>query len=117
MEDEENVRDTIELLLVNNGFEVFTCCHGNGIFETLKETTPDLILLDILLGEIDGRTICKEIKSNPDTAHIPIIIISSVYDIFNIIIEEKANDVIPKPFTEEVLLSRIRRQLVNASQN
>ena len=115
VEDDDNVRDTIELLLSSNGFKVFTCSTGKDIFNTLKSTEPYLVLLDVLLGDIDGREICKAVKSHPETAHIPVIIVSSVYNIYNIIMDEKANDVIPKPFTEDILLSRIQRQLSNAS--
>lgn len=115
VEDDENVRDTMELLLSQAGFSVFTCSTGKDIFNTLTTTAPDVILLDVLLGDLDGRDICKAIKNHPETAHIPVIIVSSVLNIFNIILDEKANDVISKPFTEDILLTRVKRQLSNAS--
>jgi two-component system phosphate regulon response regulator PhoB len=111
IEDDENVRETLEFLLRHNGFTISTCSSGRDFFNTIKRTAPDLILLDIVLGELDGRDICKMIKDRTETAHIPIIIISSVHDIFNSILDQNANDVIPKPFTEEVLLNRVQRQL------
>lgn len=115
VEDDENVRETMELLLSHNGYTVFTCDTGKDIFGTVEKTAPDLILLDVLLGDMDGRDICKAVKTHPKTEHIPVIIVSSVYNIFNIILDEKANDVIPKPFTEDILLSRVQRQLSKAS--
>ena len=115
IDDDENVRDTISLLLRHKGFTVFTCSTGREIFQTIQRTTPDLILLDVMLGELDGRAICKAIKNNPITSYIPVIILSGVYNIYNIILDEKANDVLPKPFTEDVLLARVGRQLSLAS--
>lgn len=111
VEDDENIRDVLELLLARAGFTVFTSATGKDIFNTIQNISPDLILLDVLLGELDGRDICKALKTHMETAHIPVIIVSGVYNIFSTIVEAKANDVISKPFTEEILLRRVQRQL------
>lgn len=111
VEDDENVRETIELLLNQAGYHVSTCSTGKDIFNTIEEYQPHLILLDILLGELNGRDICKAIKDNQTTSHIPVIIVSSMHNIYNAIADEGANDIISKPFTEDILLTRINRQL------
>ena len=111
VEDDENIRETIEFLLCGAGYEVATCSTGKDIFVSIENYQPHLILLDILLGELNGRDICRAIKNNRKTSNIPVIIISSMHNIYNTIADEGANDVIAKPFTEDILLSRINRQL------
>ena len=114
IEDEDNVRETISLLLQGAGYVVRTYATGENIFEKISEFKPDLILLDIILGDLDGREICRDIKSNPETTHIPVIILSAVPEIYNTIMDVGANDIVAKPFEENVLLSRIQRQLFNS---
>ncbi len=111
IDDDIDIRDTITFLLTNAGYTVDTCCHGQDIFTTIEQSSPDLILLDVHIGEVDGRDLCKLIRSNPKTSFIPILMVSSIENIYNIINEHGANDVIEKPFTEEILLTRISRQL------
>ncbi len=72
VDDDEDIRETIKFILTQAGFTVSLCSTGNDIFNTIERTSPDLILLDIRLGEMDGRIICKAIKSNPEIDSIPI---------------------------------------------
>jgi DNA-binding response OmpR family regulator len=115
IEDEEHVRETLALLLENADYRVETLEGSEDLYETINEFKPNLILLDIILKNEDGRTICLNLKSNPETQHIPIIFLSAVPEIYNTIIELGANDVISKPFEERILLCRIERQLSNAA--
>ncbi len=115
IEDEEHVRETLQLLLTNAGYLVTASANGKNIFDLIKEFNPSLILLDILLDEMDGREICRAVKNAPSTASIPIIILSAVQDLYNSIIDFGANDVVAKPFDERTLLNRIERQLSNSN--
>lgn len=115
IEDEDNVRETLDLILTNAGFSVQTSATGINIFNIIEEFKADVILLDVMLEELDGRDICKAIKQNPATAHIPVIMLSAVPDVYNAISDVGANDVISKPFDEKILLSRIERQLMNSN--
>jgi DNA-binding response OmpR family regulator len=115
IEDEEHVRETIALLLQNADYRVKTLSGGEGLYEAIESFQPDVILLDIILKNEDGRTICKGLKSNPETSAIPVVILSAVPEIYNTISEVGANDVISKPFNERTLLSRIQRQLSNSA--
>jgi DNA-binding response OmpR family regulator len=114
VDDDESVRDSIEILLNIAGFHVFKSATGSDIFQTIQFSRPDLILLDIHLGDSDGREICKAVKTNPATSAIPIIMVSAEEKIYNAIVTSGANDVVSKPFTEDVLLSRVHRQLASA---
>ena len=112
IEDDDIVRDTIELLLRYSDFQVISSSTGLDVLSKVDEFKPDLILTDIFLGELDGRVICQSIKSNPETTHIPIIIMSgSASEIYNTIIGVGANDVVLKPFDEQTLMNRVHRQL------
>ncbi|WP_207427700.1 response regulator [Pedobacter sp. SYSU D00535] len=114
IEDEDNVRETIDLLLTTAGYQVRASATGKNIFEIIGDFNPDLILLDILLDGVDGRDICRDIKANSMTASVPVIILSAVPEIYNAIMDVGANDIVSKPFEGSVLLSRIERQLLNA---
>lgn len=114
VEDEDNVRETLDLLLTKAGYTVRSSATGTDIFDTISEFNPDVILLDVLLDDLDGRDICKAIKGNEITSHIPVIMLSAVPDVYNAITDAGANDVVSKPFDEKTLISRIERQLSNS---
>jgi CheY-like chemotaxis protein len=112
IEDDDIVRDTLELLLSYKGYEVATSSNGLDAIAKVAEFQPDLILTDIFLGESDGRIICQSVKNNPETSHIPVIIMSgSSSEIYNTIAGVGANDIVLKPFDEETLMHRVHRQL------
>ncbi|MBC7915497.1 MAG: response regulator [Pyrinomonadaceae bacterium] len=114
IEDEDNVRETLELLLSNAGFTVRSSSTGKDVFNIIDEFNPDVILLDVMLEDMDGRDICRSIKTNPHTSHIPVLMLSAVPEVYNAIAEVGANDVISKPFDEYTLINRIERQLSNS---
>ncbi|MBC7915373.1 MAG: response regulator, partial [Pyrinomonadaceae bacterium] len=114
VEDDPLVREVLQLLLTEAHYNVTSCSTGKNIFETVSKSRPDLILLDVCLGEVDGRDLCKILKSHQDTKKIPIIIVSGNYNAHNIVLDQGANDALLKPFTEPELLSRIQLQLLKA---
>lgn len=111
IEDDDLVRDTVQLLLEIKGYEVITSSNGKDICILVEEFKPHLVLTDIYLGEVDGRLICQEIKNNPKTQHIPVVVMSGSTDIYNSISSFGANDVVLKPFNEQTLINRLHRQL------
>ncbi len=115
VEDEENVRETLDIILTNAGFTVKSFATGDRVIDTIQEFHPDVILLDVMLDDLDGRDICKSIKENPLTHNIPVIMLSGVDDVYNAISDVGANDVVSKPFSEATLINRIERQLSNSN--
>jgi len=108
VDDDEEVLDTIQLVLEIGGYEVEPLSSAEGIYETVNSFNPDLIILDIVLGKIDGRTICNEIKTEPKTKHIPILMMSGLYKEEEInLLETPPDDFMPKPFKIDVLLEKI----------
>ncbi|WP_423146065.1 response regulator [Rubrolithibacter danxiaensis] len=115
IDDENLTLETVELILTKAGYYVQTSLSGKNVFDQIKSFQPDLILLDIVLADEDGRDICRNIKNNPSTKTIPVIILSAHPEVFQTIIDNCANDVVSKPFEIDQLLFRIERQLKQVS--
>ena len=110
VDDDQEVLETIELVLEIGGYDVTPIDQAEGIHEEVNHINPDLIILDIVLGKIDGRVICKEIKSNPKTKHIPILMMSGLYTTKEIDkLDIPPDDFLPKPFKMDVLLEKIEQ--------
>lgn len=108
VDDDEEVLETIELVLEIGGYDVTPLANAEDIHETIQAINPDLIILDIVLGKIDGRTICEEIKVNAKTKHIPVLMMSGLYKTEQISrLATPPDDFMPKPFKMDVLLEKI----------
>ena len=77
VDDEEDVVKPIIFRLEMQGFDVLMEADGETGFQTALAEMPDLILLDIMMPGIDGLTLCQILKERPDTAHIPIIMLTA----------------------------------------
>ncbi len=110
-EDEDDLRASLEMILENSGYTVKGSAQGNNHISLISDFKPDLILLDIKLGEEDGRDICRSIRQNEKTANLPVIMVSGVPELYNAIADVGANDIVLKPFDEATLIKRIERQL------
>ena len=110
VDDDEEVLETIELVLEIGGYDVEPHDSAEGIHEIIQRFNPDLIILDIVLGNIDGRTVCAEIKTNQKTKHIPILMMSGLYKEKEISgLDTPPDDFMPKPFKMDVLLEKIEK--------
>ncbi len=112
IEDEKDIRDTIVYVLEEQGYEV-TSSEDAKILKSLDTIKPDLILLDNWLTEwksdANGQQISKELKSNPATSHIPIVIISAVNNIQEIAEAGHADDYLKKPFDLNEILTVVKK--------
>lgn len=100
-------------LLALNEYEPAEKTGGREALQFLKEKTPDLILLDIMMPEMDGYEVCEKIRENPLTSEIPIIFLTAKTEIEDIIkgLEMGAVDYITKPFHSKEFLLRCKTQL------
>ncbi len=105
-DDDPAILDSIKLILEFEEYEVDTTVNGETIFKMEKEY-PDLLLLDIWMSGQDGRDICKYLKNNPTTTHIPIIMISASREIMQSAKKAGADDFIAKPFQMKDLLHKV----------
>jgi DNA-binding response OmpR family regulator len=112
-EDNESLTKIVLYMLGKEGYEVFHYPSGENVVAGVKEHKPDLILTDVMMPVKNGLTILKEIKSNPETKHIPLIFLSSNNNDLSIQdgLDLGAADYILKPFSIEDLSSRIKKQL------
>jgi adenylate cyclase len=104
----QNVR-LLDAVLSPHGFRVATASSGKEALDVLGKEHPDLVLLDILMPGIDGYEVCRRIRENPETAFLPVIMITaSEGEEKRRAIESGADDFIHKPFDQAELLARVR---------
>jgi len=110
IDDEMNIVELLKYNLVAGGYKVSYALNGKEGLSLAVENKPDLILLDIMLPEMDGFDVCKEMKKTKDTANIPIIMLTAKGDEFDKILglELGADDYITKPFSVRELMARIK---------
>lgn len=110
IEDERNIAELIKFNLEKEGFRVQHSAKGLTGLELARKLKPDLIILDLMLPEIDGLEICKVLKKNDSTAHIPIIMLTAKAQETDKIIglELGADDYITKPFSPRELIARVK---------
>lgn len=113
VDDDPNVGLLISAVLKKYNYSVTTINSGDEVLVFLKTDKPDLILLDLRMPGIDGYSLCKKIREEPDTRDIPVIILSGVSEVDARIntIELGADDYITKPFDVRELRARINRIL------
>lgn len=111
IEDEPDIIDILETILSNAGYRIKSFLNGTGVFE--NEALPDLYLLDGWLGNIDGLQICRTLKANERTCHIPVILMSALNGIQALALECKADGFIAKPFQIKELVQKVDFYLNN----
>lgn len=77
VEDEESLLKLESILLSSKGYQVVGATDGRAAMDELNRSKPDLVLLDIMLPGMDGFEVCRLIKENPDTSHIPVVMLSA----------------------------------------
>ncbi len=116
VDDDIDILSVMEILLTMKGFEVEVTAKGENTFPKIETFKPDLILLDVLISGHDGRTICRKLKANKETMHIPVIMFSAHPGAAATIAEYGANDFIAKPFDVTSLLQKVN-YLLEISKN
>jgi DNA-binding response OmpR family regulator len=107
-DDDEAIVTVLTMMLEDAGYEVRSIANGNTV-QMVGDYLPDLLLLDIWMTGIDGRDVCKYLKSQKRTKHIPVIMISANQNTEKIASEAGANDFITKPFDMDEMLEKIAR--------
>jgi DNA-binding response OmpR family regulator len=112
LDDDDDILEILAMLLSDHGYDVKTKNSGTTALEDIAVFQPDLILMDVMLGEIDGRAICKNIKENQATRFLPVILISGTHDLAALLdVPGAPDDFVAKPFDMGYLLGRIAKQL------
>ncbi|MFT3701324.1 MAG: response regulator [Agriterribacter sp.] len=111
IDDEPEILEVVRMILEYEKFIVFPFRHAGNIFNDIVELKPDLILLDVKLGNEDGRKICAELKYNEKTKHLPVILFSASSMLKEDIIRWGADDFINKPFDMNNLVKTVDAHL------
>jgi diguanylate cyclase (GGDEF)-like protein len=113
VDDEEHIRKIVRFQLERAGYTVDTAEDGIEALKAVDQSHPDLVLLDLMMPNMDGYEVCRRLKSNYQTNHIPIIMVTAKADLENKLqgFEDGANDYIAKPFAITELLVRVKNVL------
>lgn len=117
VEDENSIRELMVYALRASGFEAAGFESGEGFWKAVKDRTPELVVLDVMLPGEDGLTILKKLRSHPATAHIPVIMATARGSEYDKVIglDGGADDYLVKPFGMMEMISRIKAVLRRAS--
>ena len=113
VEDEKDISDLLEYHLTQAGFSVATARDGAEALEKAARERPVLILLDLMLPGMDGKDICRALKSNPVTRPIPVMMVTARTEEVDRIVglELGADDYVTKPFSPRELVLRVKAVL------
>ena len=113
VDDEEDILELVSVNLKKSGFQVKAFADSKGFFRFLKNKKPDLIILDLMLPDIDGFEICKQLKKDNKYMNIPVIMLTAKADESDKLVglEIGADDYITKPFSPKELVARIKAVL------
>jgi len=118
VDDDPDFVEAVKTVLEAADYDVAIAYDGEECMERLEEGTPDLIVLDVMMPGKDGYEVCKNLKDDPKTVEIPVILLTAVASrvstsryTHKMGMETSADDYIAKPVQPEELLQRIRDQL------
>jgi two-component system alkaline phosphatase synthesis response regulator PhoP len=111
-DDQPQIRNLVKAVL-GKDYEVVQAASGQEAIKVARETLPDLIIMDILMPGMDGLTACSQLKADPTTAKIPVLVLTIIdYDLNRRFAENLGADgYITKPFTHDQLKQTVARYL------
>jgi len=114
IDDKPEMTDLVKLILSKAGYEVIGALDGKSGLDAIAKFHPDVILLDLMMPDVDGWEVFQSIKGNPETAHIPVIVLTaraqSIDKVLGLYIA-KVDDYITKPFMPAQVLESVTKVL------
>lgn len=113
VDDEEAIQDLLRRRLEALGCEVSVLPGGSRVLQTVRELQPDLVLLDVMMPDLDGFSVCEALKQDPQVRDIPVLLMTARAEVESRIkgLDLGAHDYIPKPFETSELVARVRAAL------
>ena len=110
VEDDRDINELISYNLSRDGYDVLSLLDGSQVIDIALTRKPSLIVLDLMIPEIDGLELCRLLKADPQTARIPIIMLTAKGEESDVLVglQMGADDYMTKPFSPKVLLARIK---------
>ena len=117
VDDEPLTQDLLRLMLEPAGFRVTTAEHGLDALAKVAESKPDIMILDVMMPHMDGITVCKKIRSNLETADLPIVMLSGKTHLNAVEegLEAGANRYLPKPTSRTDLIQNLHDVLAETA--
>lgn len=110
VDDDKDLLEMVSIVLKSHHIKVDCLSGGNQLFESITVNKPDIILMDVYLGDADGRDLCRSLKNSRQYQDIPVILYSAGNIPPASIRDSLANDFISKPFDISQLVKRINSQ-------
>ena len=111
LDDNRDLLLIIQIILKSQGYEVVQACCVEEALQKIKVHQPSLIMMDVFIKDQDGRELCRQLKNDPATSYIRIILMSGIESENANLSCIGADDFIPKPFDYDDLLERVSRQM------
>ena len=111
VEDDERIQRLVEIVLRGEGYRVLQAMDGQHALEVMASEQPDLVLLDLMLPVIDGWALRERLRQQPDTANIPVVLMSAVRNLPETAQELGVADYLSKPFEIDDLIQSVRRHV------
>jgi DNA-binding response regulator len=110
VDDDASLAEMLQLVLRQEGFETIWCSSGDQALEEFRASSPDLVLLDLMLPGLDGVAVCRRIR---EESGVPIVMLTAKSDTGDVVdgLEAGADDYVPKPFKPRELVARIWTRL------
>lgn len=110
IDDEKDIRELLQYNLSKEGYDVSTAKTGEEGFEAARSKKPDLVILDLMLPGVDGLEVCRMLRANASTKHLPVLMLTAKGSETDQIVglELGADEYIVKPFSVKVLLARVK---------
>jgi two-component system, OmpR family, phosphate regulon response regulator PhoB len=118
VEDEPDLLRSVEYNFRQAGFQVLTAMRGRDGVRLAQTEAPDIVLLDLMLPDLDGTEVCRQIRSSPKTQGIPVVMVTAKSDEVDRVVgfELGADDYVTKPFSVRELILRVRAVLRRGRQ-
>ena len=118
VEDEADIREVVLYNLRREGYEAIGCETGTQAFSAIKMKRPDLVILDLMIPELDGLTVCQQVRADPEVSSTPIVIVSAKEEESDVVIGLGlgADDYVAKPFRPKELMARVKAVLRRAQK-
>jgi CheY-like chemotaxis protein len=113
LDDNKDLLLIIQIILKSQGYDVVQASCAEEALQKIKIHQPSLIMMDVFIKEEDGRELCAQLKTDPATSHIRIILMSGIESENANLQCIGADDFIPKPFDYDDLLERVHRQMMS----
>jgi DNA-binding response OmpR family regulator len=118
IEDERDIVELVRYHLEREGFQVVPAADGGAGLRRAREEPPDLVVLDLMLPGLDGLEVCRQLRRDPATRSLPILMLTAKADEVDRVVglEVGADDYVVKPFSPRELVARVRALLRRAAE-